>query len=152
MAVIMSLNMVYWAFKGIFHCLLIGIKNSEIPRNTFVVEAFSSSKLENLRSLNIQFGPYFCFFWSQQSTGYLGGWSQFQKASLDLRMLTINLFWSPAISFCFYFSPIWGLFCLFWSLPAFFGWFWVDFKIFVWPYLCRLCLEVGVRFKNIFGT
>ena len=48
-------------------------------------------------------------------------------------------FGNTALSFCFLFSQIWGLFCIFWALRGYLfgplGLFWVE-----------------VRFKNIFGT
>ena len=122
MAVIMSLNMVYWAFKGIFHCLLIGIKNSEIPRNTFVVEAFSSSKLENLRSLNIQFGPFFLLFLVSTVNRIFGGLESVSKSIFGLTNVDYQPFLKSRNIFLFLFQPHLGSILPF-LVPS--GFFWV---------------------------
>ena len=77
------------------------------------------------------FGPLGAFFGT--FLGYFWGRGQVQKHFWNLLMQTINFcFGSIAISFCFNFGQILGLFTLFGPFGAIFG--------------------VGVRFKNFFGT
>ena len=84
-------------------------------------------------------GPFLNYFWAFR--GYFLGWGQIQKNYCYLPKLTTNFgFGCTAISFCFQFGHIWGLFCTFLGPSG----------LFFWPF-GAYCV-VGVRFKNIFGT
>ena len=82
--------------------------------------------------------PNFWPFWALRGYflarwGYFWGQDQVLKQFWNLLMQTINFcFGSKALSFCFSFDQILGLFALFGLFGAIFG--------------------VGVRFKNFFGT
>ena len=72
---------------------------------------------------------------------FYSGWGPVRKLFWDLPMSTINFgFGCTALTFCFKFCHILGLFCTF---------FWPFWAIF-WSF--RAIFGVGVRFKNIFGT
>ena len=98
---------------------------------------FESTALSFVYNTSI-FGASFGLFWALGGffgtfLGYFWGRSQVQKHFWNLIMQTINFcFGSIAISFCFKFGQILGLFTLFGSFGDIFG--------------------VGVRFKNFFGT
>ena len=84
-----------------------------------------------------QLGLFFCNFWTLRRNYLVGSGSNF---FWDLPMQTMIFgFGSTALSFCFQFDKIWGLFCTF---LAFRG-----YLLVLWGYFW-----VGVWFKNSFGT
>ena len=88
-------------FKNIFGTYL-------CRQSTLVLESQPHLFIFNL----VKFGAFLNYFWAFR--GYFLGWGQIQKIYCYLPKLTTNFgFGCTAISFCFQFGRIWGLFCTF---------------------------------------
>ena len=105
------LGLSFWPFWA---NLWVGVRFKTFLEPTYVDNQLWFWKVSLIFSFLIwsNLGPFLNYFWAFR--GYFLGWGQIQKIYCYLPKQTTNFgFGSTAISFCFQFGHIWGLFCTF---------------------------------------
>ena len=105
------LGLSFWPFWA---NLWVGVRFKTFLEPTYVDNQLWFWKVSLIFSFLIwsNLGPFLNYFWAFR--GYFLGWGQIQKIYCYLPKLTTNFgFGCTAISFCFQFGHIWGLFCTF---------------------------------------